>query len=197
MSTVAIGLLTFAVFPVFVALLEPLFFREAYRWVTFIQATITVVGVYFVLPSSTDESPILAGVIWGLMSALSFALLTILNRKFVADISAKKVAFYQNSFAALLLLPLIELFSVAVTNQQWGYLLILGVVFTALSHSMFNFSLKRLKGLTASIAVSLEPVYGIIAAYFLLGEQVNTQMIVGGCLILSANIWALKQTITN
>ncbi|WP_286270660.1 DMT family transporter [Thalassotalea hakodatensis] len=190
-SSVAIGLLTFAAFPVFVALFEPWFFTEQYKLDTLIQAVITVIGIYLLLPNEAYAKNALLGIYWGLASALSFAILTLLNRKFVAEVKAKQVAFYQNGFAALVLLPFIDLFTVSMNLSQWQLLMLLGVVFTALSHSLFNFSLKRLSGQTASIAVSLEPLYGIIAAYFLLGELVSIQMMVGGGFILFANIWAM------
>lgn len=190
-SSVAIGLLTFAAFPIFVAMMEPWLFGEKYTRATVIQTCITVAGIYLLLPNAEYANHIYLGIVLGLASALSFAILTLLNRKFVADVKAKQVACYQNGFAALVLLPFINLFTVSISISQWQLLILLGVVFTALSHTLFNFSLKRLSGQTASIAVSLEPLYGIVAAYFLLGEFVSMQMMVGGSMILFANIWAM------
>jgi drug/metabolite transporter (DMT)-like permease len=191
-SSVAIGLITFASFPVFVSFLEPLLFKEKFHYQALAQALLTIVGILFILPLSNLSTGDIDGVIWGMISAFSFALLTLLNRKFVIKTSAKKVAFYQNSCATICLLPLIYLYPITITYQQLSVLVILGVLFTAIAHTLFNHALKAVKAQTASIAVSLEPIYGSIAAYFLLGEQITWMMAVGGSIVIFTNVWATR-----
>lgn len=190
-ASVAIGLITFATFPVFVSFLEPYLFNEKWRSSSLYQALFTVLGVYLVLPKDSWNSASMQGIYWGIASALSFAMLTIMNRKFVKNISAKTVAMYQNGVAALCLAPILWLVPITITLEQWGLLLILGIIFTAFAHSLFNHSLKSVKAHTASIAVSLEPVYGILAAFLLLGEQLSFLMLLGGVTILLTNVWAI------
>ena len=74
------------------------------------------------------------GALWGGLSAFSFALLTLLNRKFVAEVSAKKVAFYQNACASICLLPIIILNPITITSSQLTVLVILGVIFKSYFH---------------------------------------------------------------
>jgi drug/metabolite transporter (DMT)-like permease len=191
-SSVAIGLITFASFPVFVSFLEPLFFKEKFHYQALIQALLTIVGILFILPLGHLSVGDINGVIWGMASALGFALLTLLNRKFVAKISAKKVAFYQNGSATICLLPLMFLYPITISLQQLSVLIILGVVFTAVAHTLFNHSLKVVKAQTASIAVSLEPIYGSIAAYYLLEEKITLMMVIGGGIVILTNVWATR-----
>ena len=191
-SSVAIGLITFASFPVFVSFLEPLLFKEKFHYQALIQALLTIIGILFILPLDNLSAGDVDGVTWGMVSALTFALLTLLNRKFVAKTSAKKVAFYQNTCATLCLLPIVFLYPITISFQQVSVLIILGVVFTALAHTLFNHSLKVIKAHTASIAISLEPIYGSIAAYFLLGEHITLMMIIGGTIVIFTNIWATR-----
>ncbi len=191
-SSVAIGLITFASFPVFVSFLEPLMFKEKFHYQALIQALLTIIGILFILPLGNLTSGDIDGVTWGMLSAFTFALLTLLNRKFVAKTSAKKVAFYQNSSATLCLFPIIFLYPITISSQQLSVIIILGVVFTALAHTLFNHSLKTVKAHTASIAISLEPIYGSIAAYFLLGEHITLMMVIGGMIVIFTNIWATR-----
>ncbi|MFT5759780.1 MAG: drug/metabolite transporter (DMT)-like permease [Alteromonadaceae bacterium] len=193
-STVAIGLITFASFPVFVSFLEPLLFKERFHYQSLVQALLIILGIYLILPLGELTTDVVNGALWGVLSAFSFALLTLLNRKFVAKVSAKKVAFYQNSCAFLCLLPFVMLKPIAISASQITVLVVLGVIFTAVAHSLFNHSLKVVKAHTASIAISLEPIYGIVAAYFLLGEQITIIMVVGGVIVISTNVWASKTT---
>jgi drug/metabolite transporter (DMT)-like permease len=194
LSNVAIGLITFATFPIFVSFLEPLFFKEKLRLLTIVQALLTVLGIMFVLPPGSFNTSTMMGALFGVCSALSFAVLTLLNRKYVRKISAKTVAFYQNSFACLVLLPTFYLLEIDITLQQLSLLILLGVVFTALAHTLFNHALKRLNAAAASIAVSLEPIYGIIAAFILLDEPLTILMVVGGAIVIATNIWAARAT---
>jgi drug/metabolite transporter (DMT)-like permease len=190
-SSVAIGLITFATFPVFVSFFEPLLFKEKFCFRALVQALLTVIGITFILPENNASSSVFIGACWGVASALSFAILTLLNRKFVAKTSAKKVAFYQNTFAALFILPYIALEPIEISIEQLAVLALLGIVFTAFAHSIFNYSLKTINAQTASIAVSLEPIYGIIAAYLFLNESISFMMIIGGGIVLATNVWAL------
>ena len=196
-SSVAIGLITFATFPVFVSFLEPIFFKESFQWQSLIQALLTIVGIGLILPLDNFNAEVTSGVVWGISSALSFALLTTLNRKFVKNISAKQVALYQNAFACLLLLPYLFFNPISISVEQLSILVLLGVVFTAFAHSLFNYALKKVKAQTASIAVSLEPIYGIIAAYFLLNENINLMMFFGGTIVILTNVWALKTKVSD
>ncbi len=191
-SNVTIGLITFATFPLFTSLVEPLFFKERYHVVAFIQALITMFGIALVLPEIDVKSEQITGALLGVFSAFSFAILTVLNRKFVADVNALTVSFYQNLFAGLFLLPIAIFVTSDLSLTQLSMLMLLGLVFTALSHSLFNYSLTKIKAQAVSIAVTLEPIYGIIAAVILLNESLTPMMILGGGLVLGANYWSSK-----
>lgn len=49
LSTVAIGLLTFSTFPVFVTFIEPYFFKEKLQVSDIVTAIITFIGIFFVV----------------------------------------------------------------------------------------------------------------------------------------------------
>ena len=63
-------------------------------------------------------------------------------------------------------------------------LAVLGVFCTALAHVLFIKSLVHIKTQLASITACLEPVYGIIFAFVLLGEIPTLRTILGGSIIL-------------
>jgi drug/metabolite transporter (DMT)-like permease len=55
----------------------------------------------------------------------------------------------------------------------------------AIGHSMFVNSLKHFTSSTASIMTSALPIYGILIAFFFLGEIPNKNVYIGGLLIIS------------
>ena len=63
-------------------------------------------------------------------------------------------------------------------------LLLLGVVFTAVAHTMYIDGLGTVKVQTAGIISGLESVYGILAAFLFLGEKPGIKELAGGVIIL-------------
>jgi drug/metabolite transporter (DMT)-like permease len=199
-ASVAVGLLTFATFPVFTTLLEPLFYKTKPKGQDLLLALLTLLGVALVLPTWDWQAPSTTGVLLGIFSGASFALLSILNRRWVADYSPWVIAWYQDASAALLLLPFLLGQSLVLTPRDWGLLLLLGVVFTALAHGWFIRGLQTVSAQTASLIASLEPVYGIVAAALLLGEWPTARTLLGGGLILLVTTyatWAARRKTAN
>jgi len=189
-STVAIGLLTFSTFPVFVTFLEPFFFRETVELKDILVAFVTVIGVALVIPEFEMRNSMTRGVLWGIASGFTFAILSIMNRKYVKEYSSIIVAFYQDSMATVVLLPFLFLAAPAFRLTDILLLSILGVIFTGLAHTLFIKGLASVKAQKASIIASLEPVYGIIAAILVLGAIPTLRVVLGGVIILGAAFYA-------
>lgn len=184
LSTVAIGLLTFSTFPVFVTFLEPCFFKEKIRLSDVVIAIITFLGVVLVIPKFEMGSNLTQGVVWGIISGFTYAILSMLNRKYVKEYSSSVIAFYEQLVATIILVPFLFLQKPAFHIRDVLLLIILGIIFTGISHSLFISGLKNIKTQTAGIISSLEPVYGIIFAVFLLREIPTLREILGGIIIL-------------
>jgi len=123
----------------------------------------------------------------GIISAILFALLQILNRKLTVDSGALATSMVQNGVAAVLLLPFVFVGLGSIEPFQWLQLMWLGVGCTAVAHTMFIHSLKHIKASTASIiAAGLEPVYGIALALLFLSQKPEAHILAGGLIILLA-----------
>jgi drug/metabolite transporter (DMT)-like permease len=59
-----------------------------------------------------------------------------------------------------------------------------------MSHSLFINGLKSIKTQTAGIISSLEPVYGVVFAVFLLREIPTLQEILGGIIIIGTVLYS-------
>lgn len=190
-SSVAVGLVTFSSFPLFVTFLEPLFFRETLKKRDMATALAVFIGIILVIPDIDLSNNTTLGGCYGILSGLTFAVLALVNRRNARETHAIAVAFYQNLFATLFLLLPILIFNPALPLvREVPALVILGVVFTALAHTCFISSLSHIRAQTASVVAGLEPVYGIILAFFLLNETPDTRTLAGGLVIISATIMA-------
>lgn len=185
-STVAVALLSYSSFPVFTAFLEPAVFKERWDPGSLALALLTVAGVFLIVPSYDLRSPVFLGVAWGLGAGLTFSVLSLLNRRLARANASLSVAFFQDLYAAVFLLPFAVLAGARLTGRDLGLLAVLGVFGTAAAHTLFIDGMKRVPARTASIISSLEPVYGIALAALFLKESPSLRTISGGALILAA-----------
>lgn len=123
-----------------------------------------------------------------MLSGATFALLSVANRGIGKRYPSLVISLYQDGVATLLLLPSLFL---TPTASLWSLhklliLLFLGVICTALAHTLFITSLRYMTAQSASLIASLEPVWGIIFGIFLLQELPTPRTILGGILILGA-----------
>jgi len=189
-SSVGVALLTFATFPVFVALLEPPLFGERLRASEIALAILALLGIAILVPSFASDDPTAQGALWGVASGFTFALLSLLNRRLVRQHSSITLAFYQDAFAAVLLAPVVVLDWPSLTVRDLLFLLILGVLCTALAHALFIAGLRVIKARTAGMIVCLEPVYGAVLAALLLGERPAARTLWGGIIVLGVAFYA-------
>ncbi|MEA1967375.1 MAG: DMT family transporter [Thermodesulfobacteriota bacterium] len=192
-STVAVGLLTFSTFPLFVTFMEPIFFKEKLIFSDIAAAFAVFAGLVLVLPGFDFSRAPVKGAFWGIFSGFTFAMLAIANRKNVEKESPLVVAFSQNFFAATALLPAIIYLSPDMPGRTDILLLAgLGIICTALAHTLFIKSLIHIKARTAGIITALEPLYGIILAFFILNETPGLKTVAGGILIITATTIAMS-----
>ena len=121
---------------------------------------IVTTGIYLLVPSFTFQNHTTLGVMWGVLSGAAFALLSVANRWLGRTYASLMISSYQDGIAALVLLPAVFL---TATGSFWMphellILLMLGVVCTALAHTLFITSLRAITAQSASLLASLEPV---------------------------------------
>lgn len=190
LSTVGIGLLSYSTFPIFTVFLEPFLLKSDFNRNNIIFALLCFSGVLIMVPEFRLTNQVFLGIIWGVISGLSFSLLTIINRRLSPKYSSLILAFYQQFLAALWLLPLFlsSAVSLKFSLKSIIYLLVLGIICTAGAHTLFIKALKYLEAQTSSLISALEPVYGIIFGYFFLKEVPGLKTLSGGALILASVI---------
>ncbi|MFY1020353.1 DMT family transporter [Ectopseudomonas khazarica] len=185
-SGVAIATLGFASFPAFTVLLEGTLFRERTRPVEFLMVALVCLGLILVTPEFSLGSDATVGLLWAVLSGLLFALLSLLNRASTHGLDPIQAALYQNVTVLVVFMPLAAPLVPSLRPLDWLWLAMLGIFCTGLAHSLFVASLRVLKARTTAVIFALEPVYGILFAWWLFSEQPTLRMLAGGLLIISA-----------
>lgn len=185
LSNVAIGLLTFSTFPVFVSFFKPFIHKDKIRGKEIFFGCITIIGILFIVPLNDIFSDTMSGALVGVFSGGVYAVFTIYNEQLVKVNSGRKVAFYEQLVATIFLLPTVFIIQPMLTGTDIFFIVILGTIFTGFAHTIFISGLKHVSAYMASIITMIEPLYSIVLAYIFLGEVLNVGTFIGGIIILS------------
>jgi drug/metabolite transporter (DMT)-like permease len=184
-STVFVGVVCFYSYVVMNVLLEPLVVSKRLSWVQWVQAVGVVLGVMIVFWDASAMGNVGLGILYGLVSALSFSVRNILLRFIVNAYPSSWLMTLQVGIGVLILGPFS--FSAFVTAPVRDIIItvIAGVLITGLAHTLYMKSLRSLSATTVGIIASCQVVYAGVAAWLLLGEVISIQMFIGGSIVVA------------
>ena len=194
-SSVAIGIISLYTYPVITVFLEPLFHGEKPHVKDIISAIVVLFGIYLLVPELTIDNQTTQGVLWGVFSAFLFAMRNIIHRRHFKAYPARHALLYQGLFVILLLLPFTGSIVMEVNQQQWLLLILLGIFFTALPHTLFANSLLHLKAKTVGLIGCMQVVYGTLFAALFLAELPDLKTVSGGLIVISAAAYETISTV--
>lgn len=195
-SSVAIGMLSLFTYPMITVLIEPLFFDISYQKRHLLLGLMILAGVYFLAPSFELNNTVTQGVLMGILSSVCYALRNILMKQKIATIDGSVLMLYQMGVTLIILLPALVYFETSSYTTNLPYLLILGVLTTAVGHTLFLNSFKNFSIGTVSIMSGIQPIYGILIGIFFLSEIPSGRSIIGGLLIILTVLIEQKSTRT-
>lgn len=190
-SNVSVTMAGFSTITLFASLLQPLLLKKPFFWGDFIYGIILVIGLGIIFKFETDQ---IAGLIYGVLAALTAAFFGVYNGKLIQQHGAYKITFYE-FFGALLFITVIKFFTSENTFilpdlslSDGIYLVILSVVCTTLAFTWSVEILKHFTPLTVIITNNLEPVYGIAFSLLLFGdtEYMSGGFYIGALIILAS-----------
>lgn len=184
MSTVAMGIIALYTYPVITIILEPVFDKSRHSLMDLGLGVIVFFGVFLMAPEYRLDNRVTQGVVWGVLSAAIYSVRNILVRRHLRSYSAPTVMFYQTASTAVLLLPTLWYQAEAFDASQLELLLVLGIVFTALHHTLIAKALGVMKVKTVSIISTIQPIYGAALAYLILYEIPQPKTLLGGGIVL-------------
>lgn len=196
LAGITVGMLAFFTYPVITVFLEPLFNKSKPKAKDIISAVVVIIGIYLLIPNVNLGDDITLGVVTGVVSALFFAIRNITHKRYFSEYGGPQTMFYQTLVASLMLCAFIEVPITQINDTDLILLLIAGVVFTAMPHSLFAASLKHLSAATAGLISCLQPLYGTILAIIILHERPSVMTLIGGALIVSAacfETWSISR----
>lgn len=194
-SSVAIGIISLYTYPVITVFLEPFFHGERPHIKDIISALVVLSGIYLLVPEFAINNQTTQGVFWGVLSAFLFAMRNIIHGHYFKSYPARHALLYQALVIILLLLPFSSHVIIEINQHQWLQLILLGIFFTALPHTLFANSLLYLKAKTVGLIGCMQVVYGTLFAAVFLAELPDWTTIAGGLIVISAAVYETIATV--
>ena len=187
LNSIAIGIGLIFSYPIFLLMIEYLKGTQ----LSFFQVLIIFLGflgVYLLLEIESINS--LKGVFFGIMSAVSLALIISIGEKFSNNLGGLNVAFTQLVFAAIIL------FYFTLDGMTWLFnnLLVgmfLGFFLTGVGLSNYWYVVKIIKPISVSTISYLEPLTGVLLGIYLLDEAISIRQLVGFFLVIGTGMLQL------
>ena len=183
-NSVTVGIGSVFSYPIFVLIIE----RIRGKTLSIKQVLIIIfgfLGLMILLDVRYIDS--LTGVFYGILSAISLALIITIGEKYSTELGGLKVAFIQ------LLVAGVCLFYFTIEGYQWMISnifvsLFLGVFLTAIGLSTYWYVVKIIKPLSVSTITYLEPTTGVILGVLILNENIRLNQFLGFLIILFVGI---------
>jgi drug/metabolite transporter (DMT)-like permease len=192
-SNVSVTLGCLASGTLFASLLEPLLFKRRIYWFEVILGLVIIIGLYLIFQFETRY---LAGIIFSLIAFFLSSLFTVLNKKITVKYNQNVIGFYEmlGGFIGVTIYLLINgninSHDLSFTLHDLIFLVLLAVICSAYAFSAVVRVMKEISAYVVVLTINLEPIYGIILAYFIFGaSEYMTLGFYSGTLILILSIF--------
>ncbi len=189
LSNASIAATCLALAPVFLSVIEPWVARRRFNPRELLIGVLVIPGVALVIGATPVEMRL--GIVVGAMSALFVAIFSAFNKRFIELADPMAVTCIEMATGAMFLTLLIpfagESFARPDARDTW-LLLVLAIGCTLLPFTLALHALRQLTAFGTQLATNLEPVYAIVLAIALFGEQrqLGSRFYAGVAIILSA-----------
>ena len=188
-ANVSITLATMASGALFTAILEPIWYKRKFIGYELIFGVLVIAGLALIFQVNAEYK---LGFWLGLLSTFFGSIFTLINGQLVMRERPTTITFYELLVGAIC----VSIYGFAVSDltspfktlplSDWFYLGILVTVCTAYAFIASVKVMRYIRPFTVMLTVNLEPVYGIILAYFIFGddEKMHPNFYLGALIIL-------------
>jgi drug/metabolite transporter (DMT)-like permease len=187
-SNVAVSLVGIATAPLWVAVLQPILYKTKLSILQVAMGLVVMLGLYVIFLVEVRHG---LGLLYSVFSGLLAAIFTMINSRFVQKLGAMAISFYEMCGATLAMsiyMYIAQIKPIVPHSTDWLWLLLLGIVCSVYAFSAVVRLLQHLSTYAVNLVINLEPVYGILLAYFIFGdaEKMTSGFYIGTFIILLA-----------
>ena len=188
-STVSVAVVCLATSSLFSALIEPFFFKRKFLFYEVIMGVVVVVALAFIMGTETKY---FLGYFYGIIAALLATLFTLFNAKYINKVGAAKITMIEMLSGVIIISCILffqqdyTVFTTKISVTDLSYLIILGTLCTAMVFVWLTEIMRHITPYSLIMAINLEPVYSIIFALIIFGdnELMSSSFYFGSCVII-------------
>lgn len=184
LSNVAVGMISLFTFPIITSFLEPLLLKTPFQRIHLLLGLLVLVGIFFLVPEFSFEHDYTKALAYGVLSAFVYSLRNIIVKSKTSNYNGSILMMYQMFTIVIILSPFFFIEENIDIMAQLPANLALGIITTAIGHTLFLYSLKKFSVTSTSIMSCIQPVYGIVLAIIFLNELPDSNSIIGGFIVL-------------
>jgi drug/metabolite transporter (DMT)-like permease len=174
LSNASVAATCMALTPVFISFIEPIVVGRRFVARELVLGLAVIPGVALVVGGTPTGMHL--GIAVGALSAFFVAIFASLNKRYIAESNVLTVTGIEMIAGVLLLtvmaplLPSEGMFELPGAHDA-ALLLVLAMLCTLLPFALSLVALRQLSAFATTLAVNMEPIYAIVLAILLLGEQ--------------------------
>ncbi len=178
--------------PIFIAVMARIFYQELFTPFKTVALFLCIGGCFFTATGGSMETLQLnlPGVLMGLGSGFTFALLTILSKAIINKYHQLTIIVYSIGFGLLFYLPFshpLEVFQLDLTLKAWLLLGSIGLISTVIAYGLYITGLSYgIEASKAGIISTLEVVVSVILSYLVFKEALWGWKLVGILMVVSS-----------
>ncbi len=182
------------VYPVMVAVMMALFFKERITAVTVFSILLSLTGIVLLYRGGDGEVLNTTGVLLVLLSSLTYAVYIVIVNKSSLRMSSVKLTFYVLLVGVLFILGYSFFcgeeaeIQILTTPSMWLHASILAVFPTVVSLLLMVVAVHEIGSTPTAVIGALEPLTAVVLGVTLFGEEFTSRLAIGIMLILSAVI---------
>lgn len=178
------------VYPILVAMIMTLFFREKLSFLTILCILLALAGIGLLYKGENGTTLSLTGIGLVMLSSLSYAIYIVsVNRPRLKDIATLKLTFYVLLFGLFLFFARVDFgrgLHVAGTWYHWGNLIALAIFPTAISFLCTTQAIQYIGSTPTAILGALEPLTAVFFGVTIFGESLTFRLLCGIFMIIAA-----------
>ncbi|MEY8189632.1 DMT family transporter [Peribacillus simplex] len=170
--------------PLLVVVFGTIFSQTSYKLYQWIGVSLGIVGVIITMGAQLEFK---VGILFGILSAVFWAISTLLAKKWGAISDTWVLSAYQMLFGGLLLLLgslILEKPFFIMNGHSLSILLWLSIMSSIVQFAVWYYLLQKSDPGKTSAFLFLAPFFGVLSGWALLGEPIYTSLLIGGLFII-------------
>jgi len=187
-----VGAVIVSTIPLFAPITDKLFFKSRISWANILGIFVSFAGVLLLI-FKNDFSLVapLKGILLVFLAVFAALGYSVVLKKVPSYYNSVSIITFQNAIGLIYFLPLFIIYDIPkfgykpITGEAIYAVIALAVVASSLAFIFFTYGMRKIGITKANVFVNMIPVFTAVIAWWVLGEVLTTQMLLGIAIVVS------------